>query len=491
MHEEKLAQKGPQTRLDALLGVLGFSSGESEDPTPEARAGIPLPAPVACECSMQARGSSDADNSMTLLAPEPACQSSQGDNKDRMKRGVGLLHLEVAQALRDLRFSDGDDGHPIPEADAGDDPEMSATVQGEWDSEDSQPEANAGEDPETEARLQDPVETMGEDPQPETFAGIPLPEPIADQSTTLLQDPSGPPGQLYKGEIVEWMKHGVGLLHFDIAPNERLVYEGEFVRNKKHGHGVLTWPCGKKYEGQFLDDEFHGQGHMKWPDGNQYWGQYANGKKHGLGTSFLPDGSKYHGQFYEGKRHGEIIRTKADGSTQLLCFNMDRVEKAWKCNTDGVPDGEEMLTHRSVVSNCTTDVTSSASKSTYSSSTSSVFSRPTENSPQKWRVVDWGGAVVRWSESTKSKKVGHVRQNEELTVVEVRGRRMRVVSPVSGWVSSKTEAGLKIMVRTDEGRIDEDKSESSQNSRKKVGLIKAGLMKAGLMKKSEQDTNGC
>jgi hypothetical protein len=68
---------------------------------------------------------------------------------------------------------------------------------------------------------------------------------------------------------------------------------------------------------------------------------------------------------------------------------------------------------------------------------------------------------------------------------------MRVVSPVSGWVSSKTEGGLKIMVRTDEGRIDEDKSESSQNSKKKVGLIKAGLMKAGLMKKSQQHTNGC
>lgn len=44
---------------------------------------------------------------------------------------------------------------------------------------------------------------------------------------------------------------------------------------------------------------------------------------------------------------------------------------------------------------------------------------------------------------------------------------MRVVSPVSGWVSSKTEAGLKIMVRTDEGRIDEDKSESSQIAKRK------------------------
>merc|ERR1719160_1835410 len=103
---------------------------------------------------------------------------------------------------------------------------------------------------------------------------IPLPESSADASgeTMLTQDPTGPPGQFYQGHLIDGMKHGRGILHFEAESHGRLVYEGEFFQNKKHGHGILTWPDGRKYEGQFLDDEFHGEGTMAWPDGNKYIG---------------------------------------------------------------------------------------------------------------------------------------------------------------------------------------------------------------------------
>jgi len=68
-------------------------------------------------------------------------------------------------------------------------------------------------------------------------------------------------------------------------------------------------------------------------------------------------------------------------------------------------------------------------------------------------VVDWG-AVVRATDSLKSKKLGTLRKNEELTIVEVKGRRMRVVSPLEGWVTSIREDGINIMMKIDE---DEDK----------------------------------
>jgi len=281
-------------------------------------------------------------------------------------------------------------------------------------------------------------------------------EPASDEdfTTSLLQDPTGPPGQLYQGQFVKGMKHGTGVLHFDVAERGRPVYQGEFFLNKKHGHGVMEWQGGRNYQGQFLNDEFHGEGTMTWPDGNQYVGQYANGKKDGEGTWSVPDGSKFVGQFHEGKRHGKVTHVKADGTTRLLHFEMDKAYKAAKSSLDG----EQTPT----ISDCSIDVVSSTSGSTHASgkdvfghSEKKVGKRgPTTASPDRWRVVDPGGAVVRFSSSLKSQKVGKLRQKEELIVVQEEGRRLRVVSPVQGWVSKSTERGLMtgcqvIMVRVD------------------------------------------
>jgi len=247
------------------------------------------------------------------------------------------------------------------------------------------------------------------------------------------------------------MKHGTGVLHFEVQEIKGLaVYRGDFHQNKKHGHGVMEWPDGRKYRGQFLNDEFHGEGAMSWPDGHKYVGQYSHGKKEGQGTLSNPGGSQFIGNFHQGKRHGVFLYIKADGTRATLHFDMDEIFMAEN------PTLERQATP---ISDCTGDVASSSASSKSASSKTSVSTKssekdvkrrlPTHSSPDKWRVVDPGGAVVRFSSSLNSQKVGILKKNEELTVVKQSGRRLQVVSPIEGWVSKTTEGGLKILMRVD------------------------------------------
>merc|ERR1712118_519270 len=122
-------------------------------------------------------------------------------------------------------------------------------------------------------------------------------------------------------------------------------------------------------------------------------------------------------------------------------------------------------------SNKTASTVSVASKQTTSSA-------PSESNPQKWHVVDYGGAVVRVSEPLVSKKVGTIRQNEEISVVKVIGRRLCVANPVDGrslgWISAETEGGLKIVKRIcdmDESQICTQTSLSrGERFLRKIGL---------------------
>jgi len=273
------------------------------------------------------------------------------------------------------------------------------------------------------------------------------------------QDPMGPSGQLYRGQLVDGMKHGVGILQFEVAGyTARMVYHGEFLQNKKHGRGVLTWPSGQQYKGQFLNDDIHGDGVMTWPNGNRYVGQYVEGKKDGVGTCFFPDGSTYSGHFCRGKRHGEITRVKADGTTQLLHFYMDKLEKVngKKCTTDASSSSSKSTPRTSSSGRSTPrSAYASTSASTCSSLSSSSLST-SQQKPQRWRVVHHGGVVVRSHEDQQGKKMGTLPKNTELTVVLVKGHRLRVLSPIAGWVTSEKQGFFgqtKHLVK----RIGEDK----------------------------------
>jgi hypothetical protein len=238
----------------------------------------------------------------------------------------------------------------------------------------------------------------------------------------------------------------MGELHYEVEGAGRLVYDGEFAENyKKHGHGALVWPDGRRYEGQFVDDEFHGEGVMTWPNGSKYVGHYANGKKEGQGTLFLPDGQKFIGEFRDGKREGRFTYVSANGKEKLLQFKLDKIcEDKAKVLSLNDP--------RNTESECTTDI-GTESNASLASKISESSEVSTSEFPQRWRVIDCGGVVVRASDSLKSAKLGKVRQNEEVVVIKAYGRRLCVKNPVVGeaigWVSASTDGGLVVMKRID------------------------------------------
>lgn len=135
------------------------------------------------------------------------------------------------------------------------------------------------------------------------------------------QDPNGPPGQLYRGELKDSKKHGSGAMSFAQHDREgRFMYHGDFVDDKMHGSGTLDWHDCKKYKGQFANNKLHGEGVMTWPDGRKYIGHYVEGRKGGLGTVLYPDNSSYCGTFLKGKMHGEIVYTDKHGIAKLMTF---------------------------------------------------------------------------------------------------------------------------------------------------------------------------
>ncbi|CAL1167099.1 unnamed protein product [Cladocopium goreaui] len=71
--------------------------------------------------------------------------------------------------------------------------------------------------------------------------------------------------------------------------------------------------------------------------------------------------------------------------------------------------------------------------------------KPSEDAPITFKVVHRGGALVRSGYETTSAQVHQLSEGEIATVVEQAGRRVRIISPVEGWVSVETKDGVTIM----------------------------------------------
>ncbi|CAK9111411.1 Dehydrogenase/reductase SDR family member 1 [Durusdinium trenchii] len=71
--------------------------------------------------------------------------------------------------------------------------------------------------------------------------------------------------------------------------------------------------------------------------------------------------------------------------------------------------------------------------------------KPSEDAPITFKVVHRGGALVRSGFETTSSQVHQLSEGEIATVVEQAGRRVRIISPVEGWVSVETKDGVTIM----------------------------------------------
>mmetsp|Transcript_14902 Transcript_14902/g.32853 ORF Transcript_14902/g.32853 Transcript_14902/m.32853 type:complete len:510 (+) Transcript_14902:276-1805(+) len=71
--------------------------------------------------------------------------------------------------------------------------------------------------------------------------------------------------------------------------------------------------------------------------------------------------------------------------------------------------------------------------------------KPTEGQPMNYKVTHKGGALVRAGYETTSAQVHQLAAGEVVTMVELVGRRARIISPVEGWVSTETKDGVQIM----------------------------------------------
>ena len=63
----------------------------------------------------------------------------------------------------------------------------------------------------------------------------------------------------------------------------------------------------------------------------------------------------------------------------------------------------------------------------------------------QWKVVGQSGATVRATIELDSPVISNIEKDTDIYVAEVRGRRARIVSPVQGWASIKTEQGYEIL----------------------------------------------
>lgn len=83
---------------------------------------------------------------------------------------------------------------------------------------------------------------------------------------------------------------------------------------------------------------------------------------------------------------------------------------------------------------------------------------PTLDNPITYKVVHRGGALVRSGYETNTPQVHQLSAGETVTVVERVGRRVRIISPVEGWVSTETKDNVQIMKPTAVNRSHTDEA---------------------------------
>jgi hypothetical protein len=88
--------------------------------------------------------------------------------------------------------------------------------------------------------------------------------------------------QYYKGEIVNFNRHGVGTRIY----HSGATYTGSFRLGQRHGHGLYTFQNGDTYDGSWEANQQHGSGSfVEAATGNTYIGGWKNDKKFGEGVT--------------------------------------------------------------------------------------------------------------------------------------------------------------------------------------------------------------
>ena len=126
---------------------------------------------------------------------------------------------------------------------------------------------------------------------------------FAENCITGIGNYTWPGGANYSGGVLNGLRHGYGVLHFD---DSVVRYEGEWKNGRRHGQGTLWYDDNGTccYRGSWRDDKRHGVGELRYASGNVYTGEFYRDIKEGKGTMRWRSGSRYTGDWVKGMPHG-------------------------------------------------------------------------------------------------------------------------------------------------------------------------------------------
>lgn len=138
---------------------------------------------------------------------------------------------------------------------------------------------------------------------------------------------------VYEGEFVDNLKHGVGTLRYYNTGDR---YEGEFERDFLHGYGVYIWATvvdeennvisGRRYEGYWKEGKMHGQGIYKLGNGDVYTGSFVNDRFEGKGTMKYANGDFFEGEWLRGLPGGHMKVTYVNGDSYEGSMSVGKYE---------------------------------------------------------------------------------------------------------------------------------------------------------------------
>jgi hypothetical protein len=106
----------------------------------------------------------------------------------------------------------------------------------------------------------------------------------------------------------------------EIKYNDGAIYKGQTVNGVRQGKGLLIFANGDKYDGDWKDDKRTGKGTYIWVDGRNYVGDWFDGKRHGNGKMRYGSGKMaIQGDCeYEGEWKNDV----RDGLGRLTCISV-------------------------------------------------------------------------------------------------------------------------------------------------------------------------
>ncbi len=159
---------------------------------------------------------------------------------------------------------------------------------------------------------------------------------------------SYPNGSVYKGQVLNGKKHGIGTL----TELSRAFYTGQWRNDMRNGHGHQTYEnsfklTGEDYNGEWVNNRRNGYGSFTYSNNNSIVGQWLNDEPSGNCTKYYAGGDIFEGECsgFNDKR-GQVKIHNNDGFF-WGCIKGDDLQEGFHRYGDGrvarLKNGEEIF----------------------------------------------------------------------------------------------------------------------------------------------------